>query len=395
MTARLTIAALVLSLAGCSAGPEAVPIHEVEAERFDVRVPGRGELEAAKATPVQVPVNLRGSQRIAWIRRNGETVGEGDVLVELDGSAMRRQETRVERALTRIDRELEAKEKALEKERIAVETELALLERQRADAVKYAPRDPELFSRHEILDAEADIKLLDTRIDHAKEGFERTKKRSEAEMEILRLQRRTEELRLEQTRDALASLRIRAPHDGTFLRARRWNGERLRTGENVWRGMRLGELPDPSTMKAKVHVLEAEAAGLEEGQRVELDLEGHPGSRYAGNVSGLQPIANPIDRESPVRYFELEVELDETDTERMRPAGEVRVVVLAFSAEEVLTVPNQAIFRDDEAAYVFVRNGAGFERRTVTLGARSLSRTVVSEGLTAGDEVALTDPEDA
>ena len=51
-------------------------------------------------------------------------------------------------------------------------------------------------------------------------------------------------------------------------------------------------------------------------------------------------------------------------------------------------------FTEDGAPYVFRRKGAGFEKAKVTVGRRGPARTVVTEGLAAGDEIALSKPEE-
>jgi multidrug efflux pump subunit AcrA (membrane-fusion protein) len=160
----------------------------------------------------------------------------------------------------------------------------------------------------------------------------------------------------------------------------------------VWRGQQLGELPDLSAMQARVYVLESEAAGLAQGLRAEVTLDAHPERTYAGSVASVQPIANPIEPESPVKYFETILALDETDGDVMRAGSRARAVIFVEERDAVLAVPNQALFHDDDGAYVYASNGGGFERRAVTLGARSVARTVVQSGLSAGDVVALVDP---
>lgn len=393
-TAIVVIIACAAMSGGCGLPSDrAVPTTDVRAETFEIRIQGFGELEAAKATPIEVPVTLRGPQRVAWLIDEGSYVEEGELVARLDREEHERREKLARDAIQRLDHELETKRRELDSERRSVEDQLALLDRERADAERFAPRDDFLFSSHEILDAQVDLELLETRIDHSRARMERYTERAVTEIEILQLQRQTEQVKLTQVEQALGSLEIRAPHAGYFYPDENWRGEKVREGSMVWTGATLGELPDLTQMEAKIHVLESEAAGLEEGLDVVVTLDAYPDLEFAGTVTTVQPVANQINYRSPVKYFEIKVGLETTDESIMKQAGQVEARILVTREEEVLSVPNQAIFHDSEGAWVYVQNGGGFDKRTVTLGKRSPARTVITEGIAAGEWIALTDPD--
>lgn len=392
LLAALAAAALCSS---CSVGRAevVVPTVAVEPAAFQIRIPAVGELQAAQATPVQVPPTLRGMQRIAWLAPEGSEVKAGEPVARLDAEQIDDRLERGRETLSTLDKELTAKRAELAAERQQLDSEMALLVEEKAKSEQFAPRDETLFSRHEILDAEMDLELIETKIEHCRTRVERLEKRSEAEMEILRLRRQTEETRIAQLEEARASLSIVAPHDGFFLYDTTWQGEKMRVGMSIWAGQQIGELPDASKMEAKLHVLESEAAGLAEKLEGSIEVDAYPGQTYPGRVKSVEPIANPIERESPVKYFEVVMELDETDTNTMKPGSRVRGSIYVARKDDVLSVPNQAIFHDGEETWVWIEGGAGFERRPVEVGERSVSRTVVVSGLDEGERIALADPE--
>jgi multidrug efflux pump subunit AcrA (membrane-fusion protein) len=392
-----SLAALVAAAAcsACAVGQAAVivPTVEVEPAEFQIRIPAIGELAAAQATPVAVPPALRGMQRIAWLAPEGSEVRSGELVARLDSEEIDDRLERGRETLATLDKELSAKRSSLDDERRRLDTEMALLVEERAKAERFAPRDATLFSRHEILDAEMDLELIATKIEHSRTRLERLEQRAAAEIEILRLRRQTEETRIAQLEAAKSSLTIVAPHDGLFLYGRTWQGEKMRVGMSIWAGLPIGELPDTSKMEAKLHVLEAEAAGLAEGLTGSVEIDAFPGRSFNGKVTSVQPVANPIERESPVKYFEIVMALDETDTATMKPGSRVRGSVWVARREEVLSVPNQAIFHEGDDTWVWVEAGSRFERRPVEVGERSVSRTVVVSGVARGERVALADPE--
>ncbi|UCF68959.1 MAG: hypothetical protein JSV80_06650, partial [Acidobacteriota bacterium] len=100
-----------------------------------------------------------------------------------------------------------------------------------------------------------------------------------------------------------------------------------------------------------------------------------------------------LENESPVKYFEVLLAFDATDTERMKPASRVSATIFVERQQQVLSVPNQAVFQKDDQSWVWLADGSRFSRTPVELGRRSMSRTVILDGLESGARVALVDPE--
>jgi len=390
---RAVVLVLAFGLLGCSAELDTVvPTVEVGPDTFEMTIHAFGELKAAKATPLQLPRSLRGLQRIATLVDEGQEVAEGEVICEMDSDPIDREIETLHNNIAKIDFQVEAKRQELTKERRKLEGQLSLSRQERADAVSTAPQDETIFSRHEIIEASINLELIDTKLAHMEEQMRRLDSKEETELEILLSQRRTGQTRLDQQLEAREQLMIRAPHDGIFIPGRTWQGETIRVGMEIFGGQSIGELPDLSTMEAKLHVLEVEASGLADGLTGEVRLDAFPGFSVTGTLSQIQPVANPLDRQSPVKYFEVVMSLDETDVAKMRPGAQVEATIVVKRHEERLSVPNQAIFIEGGEPWVYVRSGGNFERRSVELGDRSLSRTVVSGGLEPGERVALTDP---
>jgi len=392
MLAYLSLLAIV-GLLGCAAEGDAfVPTFEVELDTFEMRIHAFGELQAAKATPLELPRSLRGLQRVARLADEGQTVLEGEIVCELDATPIDREIDTRQNNIAKIDLQLEAKRQELVKERHKLEGQLTLYRQERVDAVATAPRDETIFSRHEIIEASIDLELIDTKLAHTEEQLQRLDSNEKTELEILLSQRRTEQTRLDQQLEAREQLAIRAPHDGIFLPGRTWQGETIRVGMEIFGGQPIGQLPDLAAMEAKLNVLEAEAAGLADALPGEVRLDAFPGFSVTGKLSQIQPVANPLDRRSPVKYFEVVMSLDETDVTRMRPGAQVEATIFVKQKDEQLSVPNQVIFIENGEPWVYVRRGGSFERRSVELGERSLSRTIVTAGLEPGETVALVDP---
>jgi multidrug efflux pump subunit AcrA (membrane-fusion protein) len=66
--------------------------------------------------------------------------------------------------------------------------------------------------------------------------------------------------------------------------------------------------------------------------------------------------------------------------------------ILLGRAEDVLSIPVQAVFREGVASFVYVPDGKGFSQRLVRLGRSSELQVEVVDGLGEGDEVLLREP---
>jgi len=190
-------------------------------------------------------------------------------------------------------------------------------------------------------------------------------------------------------------MEIKAPHDGLFIYERNWRGEEPRVGSNVWRGMKLGKLPDLTLLEAKTYVLESEAGGLKENLPASIVLDALPAVTYTGKVTTIDKIAKSIGREeekSPLKYFEVKVTLDKTNPEVMKPGNQVKGFIFVRKQEDVIAVPNQALFFNNGEAFVQVKRSSGTGKRPVEIGARSITRTVITKGLEEGEEILLANP---
>jgi HlyD family secretion protein len=76
----------------------------------------------------------------------------------------------------------------------------------------------------------------------------------------------------------------------------------------------------------------------------------------------------------------------------MKPGHQVKATIYVEQKEDVIAIPNQALFYENDQAAVYVKSGSRYKKRTVKIGTRSLTQTIVESGLDEGDVVALGKP---
>ena len=397
MKARAVVAILAVTAAlaaGCGGRKQAaMAVLKVRAADFQVVLPAFGELQAAVSTPIVVPPESRwGLQTIAWMAPEYSMVKKDEVVIRL-ASADLAERLRVEQAeMDKLNLEIAKKQKQLEKDKSDLHGQIEVTSVQRELADVYAARDEDIFPKNKIIEDAIDLDYQNTRERHFERKRDQMEKRIAAELQLLEARANTRRVQIKQIQDQLNNLEIKAPQDGMLVINKYWSGEKYRVGMNAYPGQKLGSLPDLSKMEAKLFVLESEAAGLKEGLPVSLTLDFEPGRVFTGKVIGLDTIAKPLGEDSPLKYFETKVELDVTDPVLMKPGVQVRASVFVEKEAGVLAVPNQALVYEQEKPFLLVKNASRVEKRPVETGARSLTLTIITKGLRAGESVLLGNP---
>ncbi|HYM62461.1 MAG TPA: HlyD family efflux transporter periplasmic adaptor subunit [Thermoanaerobaculia bacterium] len=392
VAAGVSIAGVVLWLAFGSAKSGTVPLYTVQPGVFSRRVTAEGNLKAQTAMPLTAPIGAPGGLQIAWIAPDGTQLRKGDLVVRFDatdfGSLLvagnEDRQTAVNK-LTKTSSEASTTKTNLLRDADQARTEVESAKRFRFD-------DAEIFSLYQRVESEVDQTLAGERRDHAVSVLGVREKIFRADRDLVAIDQHKADLKVRNAEKGLSSLELRAPYDGILVLTRDWRGDVPRVGATIWPGGALGEIPDLSTMKAEVYVLEADASGIAVGQKAEISLDSQPGAVYRGKIAQMDKLARPRVRGVPVQYFGVTIELDRTDPRIMKPGTRVRAQLELDNRTKVFSIPRQALFEKEGKTIVYRRRGIGFEPMVVTIAASSAGRVVVTQGLSRGDQLALVAP---
>jgi RND family efflux transporter MFP subunit len=387
----VVVVGAVMALQG---GAGNVPVHQVGAGEFVRRVTAEGTLRAVKSTPINAPPRARSALKIATILENGTLVDKDDILVTFDPTDFENELYQGEALWDTSGNKLDRQDvlSAAVQHNLSLDARMAQEEYE--SATQFAAKDVTVFSRMDVIEADIDQDLALKRRDSTDRVKEVRKDQAGADRELIEIEQRKAKIKIDQARDGLEALTIRAPHDGIFvLKANPWSGDVPVVGQTVWRGFPVGELPDLSAMEAEIFVLEADAGGLAEGIEASLVIESSPGRTYKGKIKSVEPLAKPRTRGVPVQYFSAVVELEETDAATMKPGARVRATLTLEKLGSAITVPRQAIFEHKGKPVVYRRDGSGFTPVPVEVGNATPGNVIITKGLAAGDVIALSNPE--
>jgi RND family efflux transporter MFP subunit len=366
-----------------------VATYTVERQDFTHRVTAEGTLRSAQATAIAVPSQVRNRVRIAWLAEDGIEVEAGQLIARFDAREMEEKLLDGRTELTTTGHKIGKATVEGEGRLAEIDTDRRLAELELNVAQDFQKTDEELFSRQEIIESEIDQTLAQARLDHARQMREIQGDLSQAELDLLKIERRGAELDVRQAEEGLAALEVRVPHAGVLTWVRDWRGDIPQVGSQVWRGQPLAEIPQLDTLEAEVFVLEADAGGLAEDKRAEVVVEAHPGRSFPAVVTRVDAVAKPRFRGSPVQYFGVTLKLEETIPEVMKPGQRVRATLFLEERSDALLVPRGAVVAEEGERRVYVAEGDRFVPRTVQVATVALGVVVIESGLDEGETIAL------
>ncbi len=222
-------------------------------------------------------------------------------------------------------------------------------------------------------------------------------KRTELDQAENQLQAAEERLRLMEESGVRASgdaqsARVTAPSAGVVILKGVEEGETVVGGTSAFGGgTELFTIGDLSTLVIKAAINEVDIGKVARDDTVSITVDAFPNDTAAGKVRLVPPAARQQDR---VRVFDVEIEVT-SGHQILRPGMTANVQIAGPTAQGVVRVPVEAVFFREGRPTVFkVVDGEGV-RTPVTLGISNLTFVEITEGLSAGDSVALEDPVEA
>ncbi len=322
--------------------------------------------------------------KIAFLAPEGARVKQGQPVLGFDASALQRDlETKVAERDT-ATKEIEKKEGELalaENDEVLAVAEAEAKQRKTALLIS---RPDELVASKELAKAKLDHELAEREVLYLKEKITMKRRAAASELAALHSTQERAAGRVAEINDAIARMTIRAGRDGTLIYVSDWRGDKRKIGDTVWRADKVVEVPDLRAMAGKGEVDEADAGKIAAGQPVHLRLDAHPDIEYAGKVSAVARAAERKSWQNPLKIVRLEIALERTDEERMRPGMRFRGAVETGRVRGVVIVPVEAVFPTPAGPVVYRRTLAGFSATAVRTGARSEQMVEILSGLRAG-----------
>ncbi|MEW6482618.1 MAG: efflux RND transporter periplasmic adaptor subunit [bacterium] len=245
--------------------------------------------------------------------------------------------------------------------------------------------------------ANAGLHQAEANFDHAKIEFERAErlnatnsiakaafdkavtayKMASAQLELAKAQVNQAEIGLSSAKQHLKDTHITSPIFGIITSKIANEGERIRGMEPIL------EVMDISTVKLEVAASEDLITKIKQDQKVKVSLEAYPDTKFTGIIREISPIINPQSRTFNVTIYIRNAH------HRIKPGMFARVKIELEKHQNVLCVPQGAVFNRGLDNYLYVIEENRARLKQVKLGIQDLEKVEITAGLAKNQEVVI------
>lgn len=380
---------------------------------FDITVNTIGTLDAERSHVVSSTIKGENG-KIVYIIDEGAFVKKGDVLIKFDSAHFEAEMRRLAGELRSREATVEARKQILEWEKSQAEGAIKNTEFDLKDAkqeysryVSYIRDLEELGKKglhypNEIFQAKRKAEQLFAKQEKYETSFEQIKKESVfkvaaamAELGKAKSELETTKIALDDIGEELRKAVVYAPFPGIVVHyeTHRDNQKRKpRVGDTVWQNQPLLYLPDISSMIVKTLVREVDLYKIMKGQTASIQVDAFPKLVLAGQVTSIGVLASDGGEAGKgEKYFQVVVAIHGENLS-LRPGMTSRVVMHIDTAQNILSVPVQAVFSEGANKYCYVSKGQNVKKVKVEIGRQNEDYAEIVAGLKNGDMVSLIKP---
>ncbi len=357
---------------------------------FPVIISATGTLEAARSVSVGPPM-IRRERRFKLMRmvEEGTQVSEGDFLMEFDTSDIATrlrdetanfQKVQEERQKKRSDSDIQLRNLKLSLEQ--AKTELQKLEVKMKSQI-------DLVSGIQIEETRIQRDAAKTNVDFLEKKVKSISESGQLDLQISRSNEAHYRGRMEDLMDAMDSFTVRAPVSGVVIYKRDWNNEAREIGSNVFGMDTVMEIPDLSSIRAKVQIDEIDSGKVKIGQEANITVDAVQGKSFRGTVVSIGTILKQATFDRPQKVNDIYVELKDVDMKQLRPSMSLKAQIQVGKYSQVVVIPLSSIQERDGRSFVQVwrPETKAFEWREVQLRTNDGLTAVVESGLRADEKI--------
>jgi HlyD family secretion protein len=375
------------------AGQE-IPTAKVARGDVSLSIFSRGEIRGANSEMLAAPMMGGTELHLTMLRRSGEPVKTGDVVVQFDTTdqefALREAESDKAEAEAHVK---QAKAQTLadqEEDHYALQKAEADIKTAELEARKN-PLLPSITAKQNDLA----VAVARDKLAQLKQNLANRKATDEAGVAMQEAARGKAQSKSETARQNIAAMTLSAKHAG-YVAVRQntaqnfaYEGMELpifQVGDQVRPGMAVAEIPRSDSWEIGANIGELDRGHLAPGDKVRITVIAIPHHAFRGHLKDIGGTSGmPWDR-----HFECTIAFDET-SDLLRAGMTTRIELETDTLRNALWLPAQALFESDGKTFVYLRSKGGFARRDVSLVRRNETRVVLT-GVDAGQEVALVNP---
>jgi len=384
------VISLLLIICSCQSDKDLnIPTYNIVYADFKNTLRIDGFVEPVRSTTAACPPYIEGT--IGSLVEDGTYVKEGDVVCTIEVQSI---QVNYDQSLI----ELENLQAHLNKTKADLNLQYTLLEAQ----VKNNNADAEIAQLDSLqLKYSTQNQTRIKELELEKVAIEKTKyeKKLQAlsiiqQSEIRRIELEIQRLsfRVKSLKDQLDALTIKAPKDGLAIRANNpITQKKFQIGDPVWHLMPIVTLPELDEMKVKINAPEIDYKQININDSIVFTFDALPGNLAWGKINMKSPVGQQYREGSKVKFFEIEASIDSI-LAMPEPGLTANCTIILTEVKDTIVIPQIAVFEEDSIKAVYIKVNNGFEMRQIKTGLASAKEVIISDGLQAGEVIALAKP---
>ena len=366
----------------------------VSAQKVDypLLVSATGVLEASKSVSIGPPQIQREHRfRLSRVVPEATRVTEGDFLMEFDGTDISRRLREETANFQRVQEEYQKKRSDSE---IQLRELKLNLEQAKADLEKLENKmsaQAEFLSAIDVAKTKLQRDMARRKVELLEQKYAFTTESQRLDLQISRSNESHYRSRMDTLLDAMDSLTVTAPVSGVVIYKRDWNNQEKQVGSYVFMLDTVLEIPDLSTLRAKVMVDEVDAGKIQVGQQAQIVVDAIQGRVFPGKIQYISAILKQAAYDRPQRVIECFVEFDTSGVAQIRPGMSARAQIQVGKYSQAIVIPLGSIQERNGRSFVQVwqPQKKEFDWREIELVTNDGINAVVKSGLQADERIRL------
>jgi multidrug efflux pump subunit AcrA (membrane-fusion protein) len=387
---KIIIKCLIVGILFGSCGKQSEKnLHDIQNGAYTASISESGELQAVNSKALSLPsIGFRYGWEFKLIQlvENGQAVKEGDIIAKFDQSSVKKViiELQTKQELeqanynkTKVSNEIEHK-----KLETALEEEMANFDLKKLEIEKFKFESKQKLKVKELEFKQVKLKLAEA------------KKRIHLQGIISSNQLKIQELKLTQIKNdiqnayaALDKLTVTSPINGIVqINTNRRTKLKYKVGDELYLGQSFALVPDLRKMKVLTKINELDFKKIQLGQNVKVRLDALPSVNFHGRVKYLGKLSKRKEKESRIKVFDCEIEVDETDP-RLKPGMTVSSEIFYADYQNADFVSNDCIYTTKGKSYVYTWENNEPTRHPVNIKAVNNKFSMVETDLKEGQRL--------
>ncbi len=352
-----------------------------EATRTDIAsvVSTNGKVEPSESAQARAETAGRVDKILVKLRQQ---VKAGDALVELDTAQLRHDLEAAEARIAAVQADLDLiNSGGRPAERVALQTQIDQANVELKSAREEYDREARLeakqaSTREQVASRKARVDSLESQIRGLQQRIAAII--APTDRRPLELRQQQETAARSQILERIKQSTVRAPISGTVYQFDLKPGAYLNPGDVV---ASIGRLSD---VHVTVYVDEPDLGRVRTRMPVTITWDAMPTRTWTGLVDRLPTQIQPLE----TRQVGEVLCIIKNPDQDLLPGTNITARIESEVVKQTITIPKEAVFRENGETGVYVLNGDKLEWKVVTLGVNNTTRTEVKE-LKEGDKIAL------